>query len=454
MLNILKADKVYKAKKYKTDKNKTTSKIEMWLNTKADIGLLALRIFIYILFFKMQVPTFVLYKKNYTKMKRIVSIDIIRGLVMIIMALDHVRDLMHINSIAQSPTNLATTSPILFFTRWITYLCAPIFVFLAGTSVYISLKSKNDIIDTKKHLLKRGLWLLFLEFTIVNFALFFDIGFHTILFEVIATIGFGFIILSLLLRLKSQYLGIIGLIIIFCHNLIPLITFAENSLLKQIIMPFFNLSAIPLFAGKVFVMAYPPIPWFGIMLVGFACGHFFELAEEKRKKLFLNIGIGALLLFVAIRYVNIYGNSLQWSTKKNSLYSFLSFMNVSKYPPSLVFCLVTLGIMFLLLAFAETFSNRFQSFCTVYGKVPLFYFIAHFYLIHLITLAVLFIQGFNWSQLEFATGTFGRPKGVESGLQLWVIYLVWIGVVIALYKPCLWFGHYKATHKKWWLRYI
>ncbi len=388
------------------------------------------------------------------KMQRIHSIDIVRGLVMIIMALDHVRDLMHINSITQSPTDLATTTPILFFTRWITYLCAPIFVFLAGTSVYISLKNKNAFIDTKKHLLKRGLWLLFLEFTIVNFALFFDIGFHTILFEVIATIGFGFIILSLLLKLKSQYLGLIGLIIIFCHNLIPLITFAENSLLKQIVMPFFSLSAIPLFAGSVFVMAYPPIPWFGVMLVGFACGQFFELTDEKRKKLFLNLGMGALLLFVTIRYINVYGDSLQWSTQKNSLYTFLSFMNVSKYPPSLVFCLVTLGIMFLLIAFAETFNKRFQSLCSVYGKVPLFYFVVHFYLIHIITLAMLFFQGFHWSQFEFATGTFGRPKSIESGLSLGMIYLIWIAVVITLYKPCIWFGQYKATHKKWWLRYI
>jgi uncharacterized membrane protein len=373
---------------------------------------------------------------------------------MIIMALDHVRDLMHLNSITQSPTDLTTTTPLLFFTRWITHLCAPIFVFLAGTSTYISLKRKNNFISTKKHLLERGLFLLLLEFTVVNFALFFDIGFHTILFEVIASTGLGFIMLGLLLKLPTRYLGYIGLIIIFGHNLTPVIPFAENSLIKSILMPFFSPSAIPLFAGKIFVMGYPPIPWFGIMLVGFACGHFFELAAEQRKKLFLNIGIGSLLLFVAIRYINIYGDSLQWSTQKKSLYTFLSFMNVTKYPPSLAFCLVTLGIMFLLLAFVENFNKGFQQISMVYGKAPLFYFVAHFYLVHSITLAMLFFQGFHWSQLEFATGTFGRPKDIESGLPLWEIYVVWIGVVITLYRPCKWFGYYKATHKKWWLNYI
>nr|WP_315221650.1 heparan-alpha-glucosaminide N-acetyltransferase domain-containing protein [uncultured Flavobacterium sp.] len=386
-------------------------------------------------------------------MKRIQSIDIIRGLVMIIMALDHVRDLMHLSSITQSPTNLETTTPILFFTRWITHLCAPIFVFLAGTSAYISLKSKNNISVTKSHLLKRGLSLLLLEFTVVNFAIFFDVGFHTILFQVIASTGFGFIILSLLLKLPPKQLGFIGLLIIFCHNLAPLIPFAETSIFKFILMPFFSPTAIPLFAGKVFVMGYPPIPWLGIMLVGFATGQYFLIEEVKRKKMFINIGLIALVLFIAIRFLNIYGDSLQWTYQKSKIFTILSFLNVTKYPPSLVFCLVTLGIMFLLLAYAENFSEHIKKITMVYGKVPLLFFVVHFYLIHIITIIVLFIQGFHFSQLEFATGTFGRPKGIESGLQLWTIYVIWIAVVAALYKPCIWFGQYKASHKNWWLKY-
>ncbi|PWB22852.1 DUF1624 domain-containing protein [Flavobacterium sp. HTF] len=386
-------------------------------------------------------------------MKRQPSIDIVRGIVMIIMALDHVRDLMHVDSITQSPTDLATTTPLLFFTRWITHLCAPIFVFLAGTSVYLSLQNKNNPAETRQHLLKRGFWLIVLEFTLVNFGLFFDIGFHTLLFEVIAAIGFGFIALGLLLKIRSKILGIIGLAIIFCHNLLLLIPFAENSVLKAVLSPFFGPVVIP-FSGRAFIMGYPPIPWLGIMLVGFATGKFFALEEQKRKKLFLKIGLSALVLFITIRFLNIYGDPALWASQKDAVFTFLSFMNVTKYPPSLLFCLATLGIMFLLLAFAEQFQNGIKKVTLVYGKVPLFYFIVHFYVIHILTLIMLFAQGFDWSQFEFASGTFGRPKGLESGLPLWAIYLIWISVVALLYKPSKWFGKYKTEHQHWWLRYI
>lgn len=386
-------------------------------------------------------------------MKRQPSIDIVRGIVMIVMALDHVRDLMHVDSITQSPTDLATTSPLLFFTRFITHFCAPIFVFLAGTSVYLSLQNKNDVSKTRQFLLKRGFWLLFVEFTIVNFGLFFDIGFHTILFEVIAAIGFGFIVLSLVLKISPKNLGIIGLIIIFCHNLLPLIPFTENSVLKMVLAPLFSPIVIP-FAGKAFIMGYPPIPWLGIMLIGFATGKFFELAEEKRKKLFVKIGLIALTLFLTLRFVNIYGDPVLWTPQKDSIFTLLSFMNITKYPPSLLFCLVTLGILFLLLGFAEKCNPSFKKVTLVYGKVPLFYFVVHFYVIHILTLIMLFAQGFNWLQFEFATGTFGRPKDLESGLPLWSIYLIWIFVVAILYKPSKWFGSYKAKNQHWWLKYI
>ncbi|MHC0445789.1 DUF1624 domain-containing protein [Flavobacterium sp. 3-218] len=386
-------------------------------------------------------------------MKRQPSIDIVRGIVMIIMALDHVRDLMHVDSITQSPTDLATTSPLLFFTRWITHLCAPIFVFLAGTSVYLSLQNKNNLAEKRQDLIKRGFWLIFLEFTVVNFGLFFDIGFHTLLFEVIAAIGFGFIILGLLLRISSRTLGIIGLIIIVCHNLLPVIPFAENSIVKAILSPFFAPVVFP-FPERAFIMGYPPIPWLGIMLIGFATGKFFALEAEKRKRLFIKIGLSSLTLFVILRLINVYGDPALWTSQKDSMFTFLSFMNITKYPPSLLFCFATLGVMFLLLAFAEQFQNSIKKVTLVYGKVPLFYFVIHFYVIHILTLIMLFSQGFNWSQFEFASGTFGRPKNLESGLPLLAIYLIWIAVVALLYKPCLWFGKYKAENQHWWLKYV
>jgi uncharacterized membrane protein len=373
---------------------------------------------------------------------------------MIIMALDHVRDMIHTNSIAQSPTNLETTNPLLFFTRWITYICAPTFVFLAGTSAYLSFQRSNSLHDTRSFLLKRGLYLVVLEFAVVNLGLFFDPGFHTLLFEVIAAIGFGFIVLSLLLKLQVRTIGVIGLVILFTHNLFALIPFEQASLVKKILSPLFTLTVFPSISDHVLIIAYPPIPWLGIMLAGFAVGRFFELTVVKRRAWFATIGLIALLLFIAFRSINFYGDPVPWSSQKDGLFTFLSFMNVAKYPPSLLFCLVTLGIMFLILAFAERAKGRLIDVVSVYGKVPLFYFLVHFFLIHFILIVVLLLQGVHPSQMDFASGTFGRPKGRESGLTLGAVYLIWIGVVVILYKPCEWFGHYKATHKQWWLKYL
>jgi uncharacterized membrane protein len=386
-------------------------------------------------------------------LKRIYSIDFTRGLVMIIMALDHVRDMIHVSSVMQRPTDLTTTTPILFFTRWITYLCAPIFVFLAGTSAYLSFKSKGNPSENRKYFLKRGLWLLILEFTIINFALFFDAGFHTLIFEVISAIGFGFIILSLLIRSSLKTICIIGLVILFFYGLLSLIPTTPGSTINTILSLLFSPGAFPISSNRVFLMAYPPIPWLGIMLIGFAAGKLFELSIDKRKKIFVRIGLGSLLLFIILRFMNIYGDPLPWSPQKNLVFSFLSFINISKYPPSLLFCLVTLGIMFLILAFVER-ENRFTPIVSVYGKVPLFYFVLHFYIIHLLLLIILFFQGIHWSEMAFATGTFGRPNGIKSGLPLWAIYLIWIALVTLLYIPCKRYGKYKLGHHYWWLRYL
>ncbi len=372
---------------------------------------------------------------------------------MIIMALDHVRDLIHINSVTQRPTDLTTTTPILFFTRWITYLCAPIFVFLAGTSAYLSFESKGNSSASRKFLLKRGLWLVLLEFSLVNFALFFDAGFHTLIFEVIAAIGFGFIILSLMLKLSLRAISIIGLIIIFGYGLLQLIPFVPGSKIDTIVSLFFSSGAFPISSNRVFLMAYPPIPWLGIMLVGFASGKLFELPVDERRMVFIRIGLGSLFLFAILRFINIYGDPVPWSFQKNLIFSFLSFININKYPPSLLFCLITLGIMFLILAIAER-KNRLTPIFTVYGKVPLFYFVLHFYIIHSLLLIILFLQGIRWSEMTFATGTFGRPNGIESGLRLWAVYLIWIIIVTLLYLPCKRFGKYKSDHHYWWLRYL
>ena len=372
---------------------------------------------------------------------------------MMIMALDHTRDLLHVTSITQQPTDLSTTTTVLFFTRWITHLCAPTFVFLAGASAYLSFKKKNNISESRNHLLKRGIWLIILDFTIVNFGLWFDIHFNVFLFDVLSAIGFGFIILSFLLKCSAKTIGIIGLAIIFLHNLSPFVPLAETSLFKQIFIPFFSPVAFPLGEGINFVVGYPPIPWLGIILVGFSLARIFEQPIELRKKIFLKIGMLSLFLFVLIRFINIYGDSFPWTTQKNSFFTLLSFINVTKYPPSLLFCLLTLGSMFLIFSLIEGMKNKFTAIVTVYGKVPLFYFVIHWFIIHPLMFLMVFLQGFKSSDLVYGFN-FGRPKD-GSGVNLWLIYLIWIFVVAILYPICKWYGKYKQNHKeKKWLSYL
>jgi uncharacterized membrane protein len=386
-------------------------------------------------------------------MKRISSIDIARGLVMVIMALDHTRDLLHTHSLTQSPTDLSTTTPILFYTRWITHLCAPTFVFLSGTSAWLALEGGQDKRAGRRFLLKRGLVLVLIEFTLVNFGMSFDWHFRSFIFEVIATIGAGFILLSLLSGLPWKAIAIIAAVLFFGHDLLTPLPLSANPALRFVGTLFFTLGV---FTGKgvTFLVAYPILPWLGIMLAGFVAGRLFSLPAEKRSRLFLRLGLATLALFVLLRFINVYGDPAPWSAQKDAVFTLLSFINVSKYPPSLLFSLVTLGIILLVLSAAECKDNRVTRFLLVYGRVPLFYFLVHFYLIHLLLFVMVFLQGFHPADLRFGPFLFGRPdKG--SGLPLAGVYLVWIGVVIALYPVCRWYGRYKAEHReKKWLRYL
>jgi uncharacterized membrane protein len=259
--------------------------------------------------------------------------------------------------------------------------------------------------------------------------------------------------LSLMSKWTIKTIVIIGLSIILLHNLLAVIPFGKDSISAAIINPFFGPGAVSA-GGRTLLMAYPPIPWLGIMLVGYATGKTFGWEATRRKQLFLKIGGAALILFILLRFINVYGDPVQWQSQKSAIYTMLSFINITKYPPSLQFTLTMLGIMFLILAVAENASGNMAGIITTYGKVPLFYYILHFYLIHIILIIVLLAQGISWQQMEFSTGTFGRPLDVKTGLGLWQVYLIWITVVALLYKPCAWYGRYKATHNKWWLKYI
>jgi uncharacterized membrane protein len=392
--------------------------------------------------------------KMETDSKRISSIDIARGLAMVIMALDHVRDFMHRASMTQDPTNLQTTTTILFLTRWITHLCAPAFVFLAGVSAYISFRKNNDISASRKFLLTRGIWLVILEFTIVNFALWYDIRFRLMILEVISAIGLSFIVLSFLLKIPSRFIGLLGIIIILCHNLLHAITIPSNPLIVFFSSVLFRPFLMQVTPGFTFFTAYPVVPWLGILLAGFGCGELFELIPEIRTKIFLKIGAGALFLFLLARFLNIYGDPSPWSVQKSGLFTFLSFFNVTKYPPSLLFTLLFSGITFLVLHFSEKVKGRLGEILSVYGRVPLFYFIVHLFLIHTLMFLMLFIQGFGSRDFVFGAFKNGRPAS-GGGVELPYVYLIWIGVVVVLFPICRWYGNYKTSHKeKKFLRYL
>jgi uncharacterized membrane protein len=386
-------------------------------------------------------------------MKRISSIDIVRGMVMMIMALDHVRDLMHVNPLTVSPTDLATTTPALFMTRWITHLCAPTFVFLSGTSAFLSVQNQTSIKGSRNFLLKRGIWLVFLNFTINNFAIHFDIHFGVLFSQVIAAIGFGFIGLALLLKLPTRTIAIIGLLIIFSHDLLRGISFS-NAPLNMIWQLFMGVGLFPITPNTNFLVSYPIIPWLGIMLAGYSFGSLFNLADAKRKKLFLKIGFGSIALFVLLRAVNIYGDGFHWSVQKNRLYTLLSFINTTKYPPSLLFTLMTLGISITLLSLLNNIQNKTTDVISVYGKVPLFYWLFHWFIVHFVAMGVFLSQGYHWSDMQFAGFGFGRPQN-GGGLSLPGVYIAWIGIVAFFYPICKWYWKYKQSHKeKRWLRYL
>jgi uncharacterized membrane protein len=380
-------------------------------------------------------------------LKRINSIDITRGLVMVIMALDHVRDFMHTTAMTQSPTDLHTTTTLLFMTRWITHLCAPTFVFLSGVSAYISFKRSNNLKASRSFLLKRGIWLLILEFTFINFALWFDIHFRLLIMEVISAIGLSFIVLSLLMKLKSRTIGIIGILIIFLHNLLQFVSIPQNPLVIAVSSVLFRPFMLQVTPGFSFYTAYPLVPWLGIMLAGFASGEFFSLESDKRNKILLRIGLSALLLFFVVRSINIYGDPSQWSYQKSAIFSILSFINVTKYPPSMLFTLLFLGITFIVLFLTEKAGNRITGILTVYGRVPLFYFVVHLFIIHGLMLVMLFIQGFSASDLVFGAFNNGRPK-TGGGVGLATVYIIWVGVVALLYPVCKWYGKYKSEHRE------
>jgi uncharacterized membrane protein len=392
---------------------------------------------------------------NVVKSTRIQSIDLLRGVVMVIMALDHVRDYFHLGAMNYDPVNMDTTTPALFFTRFITHYCAPIFIFLAGTSAFLygSKKSKPELF---KFLVSRGLWLIFIEIVVMNFLWWFDVSFGFINLQVIWAIGICMVLLGFLIFLPKKAILILGLLMVFGHNLLDSIVMQGTSFKSVIWYLLHQQNFIPL-GSRMIAFFYPIIPWIGVMGLGYCFGSLYQSGFDNalRKKWLLRLGIGSVALFFIIRGVNIYGDPITWSVQKNTTFTVMSFFNVYKYPPSLLFLLITIGPGFLFLYFTETIKNKLTEFLLVFGRVPFFYYVLHVFLIHISAIGIHVLLGGNWRDLILDANIFTTNTLATYGYSLFVVYIVWIGVVLLLYPICKKYMIYKANNRdKWWLSYL
>lgn len=391
------------------------------------------------------------------KNHRIQSIDLLRGLVMIIMALDHIRDYVNFGYLSSDPTNMDTTTPLLFFTRWITHFCAPIFIFLSGTSAFLY-GTKRTKKQTAKFLFTRGLWLIFIELTVVNFAWVFDIGIGVHILQVIWAIGLCMIFLSILIFIPVKYLLGIGVLLVVGHNLLDGITRQGNDPLSIVWYVLHQSKFLSINNSQsVIIFAYPIIPWLGLMILGYCFGTFYEkkLDANIKKKWLLRLGVTSIILFILLRSINMYGDMAPWSQQKNFVYTFLSFLNTTKYPPSLMYILMTIGPALLFLYFTEKVQNKLSKMLVVIGRVPFYYYILHLYIIHLFGFIGLLILGENWKELIYTPKRFMSGYLADKGFDLWVTYLVWLLVIIILYPLCKKYQVYKANNpNKWWLSYL
>jgi uncharacterized membrane protein len=388
--------------------------------------------------------------------KRIQSIDVLRGIIMAIMALDHSRDFFHVSAMTGNPLDPETTTPILFFTRWITHFCAPTFVFLSGTSIYL-----QSLRKTRKELafllLTRGLWLVLAELTIVGFGWSFDYTFSFFFLQVIWAIGWSMVILSLLVLCPYWVLAVLGVVITLFHNYIDYITItdpAAEMAANALIMTSFKPYAVGPF-GLMF--GYAILPWTGIMLLGYAVGRWFNtslVTPQHRKKVLVSLGLLLCTLFVLLRFSNSYGDPRPWEARDTIAKTIMAFLDVTKYPPSLMYACMTLGPSLLVLAAIEGVQNRITNIFNVFGRVPFFYYILHVYVIHLITVVLFFIQGFDFQDNFRLKMSFGFRPDEGFGVSLGATYLLWVLVLVICYFPSRWYNNYKSTHKKWWLSYI
>src|SRR5579863_641289 len=383
------------------------------------------------------------------KRVRLESVDIVRGVIMILMALDHVRDFFGVPGV--SPTDLNNATAALFLTRWITHFCAPVFFLLTGTGAYLSLQRKSRR-ELSGFLFSRGLWLIFLEVVVTRcFGWQFNFDYHLTMLIVLWALGWAMIVLSALVYLPASVVTTFGVVMIAGHNLFDSIQ-SSNPLWSILHSPNVILTNPE---HSVFV-GYPLIPWVGVTAAGYGLGQIYGWTFDRRRAFLLSLGIGLTSAFVVLRGINVYGDPVRWATQKSATFTVLSFLNTNKYPPSLLFLLMTLGPAMLFLWAVDGTTPRWMRPALVFGKVPMFYYLLHIPLIHLLAVVVCYARygQVHWMFESPTLGQFPITPPPEWGFSLPIVYLVWAVVVLALYPLCRWFAALKQRRSDAWLSYF
>jgi uncharacterized membrane protein len=376
--------------------------------------------------------------------ERITSIDLLRGFIIVIMGLDHVRDFVAITPFV--PEDVTQTTPAWFFVRWITHYCAPLFIFLAGISAFLYGEKVNDKKNLSLFLLKRGIWLIVIEVLVVNFGWQFSYDFTFL--QVIWAIGCSMIVLSALIWLPVPLIGAFAFILITGHNLLDKV---DNDSFLWSILHMQKMWTMPV-TGTPLMVIYPLIPWPGVMAAGYVMGHLLLKPYPIRKKYFTLTGIALVAIFIILRFSNAYGDSQLWSIQERGIiYTFLSFLNTSKYPPSLLYLCMTLGPALIILPHLEKVKGKVADFFLTFGKVPFFYYILHVPLIRVIAIIIGGLQYDVWKPWFFSSST-EWPTGYEPSLLL--ALAVWVFVTVILYFCCRWFASVKKRRNDWWLKYL
>ena len=381
---------------------------------------------------------------------RVTALDALRGLAMVIMALDHVRDYYHAAAMQFQPEDLSRTTVAIFLTRWITHFCAPVFMFAAGASAFMWFRNGHSQHELTAYLLKRGLWLVLLELTVLRFAMNFNWFMGPLLLTVLWALGWSMVALGFLSWLPVRVLAVVSVLVIVLHNLLDRVSFGGAAFWKVLHQP----GVIEPGGGITVIVAYPLIPWIAVMAAGFCFGHILVLDAATRQKWLLRIGLGLTAAFVLVRSINIYGDPRPWSSATLPL---LSFLRVNKYPPSLDFLLMTLGPAILLLAWFYRLDLAKTNPLVIIGRVPLFYFLGHFFLLHLLTLPLGWLYYGHAAFLLNPLPSMGGPADAfppNYGYSLGTVYVVWMIVVAAMYPLCVWFGKLKQRSQSRWLAYL